>query len=100
VTPLKRINIRYDGDHYTLANRKLSDVQNEITTAILAGQPLWLRVNHGEGSYQPADLLITASTPISLMGVELPPTDHVEDEKGAEEIDALEIPEDLITPIV
>ncbi|PRY64299.1 hypothetical protein B0I08_1136 [Glaciihabitans tibetensis] len=77
--PLKRINIRYDGDHYTLASRELSEVQSEINTAIAEGRPLWLRVNRGEGSYQTADLLVTAGTPIALMGVELPASETYKD---------------------
>jgi hypothetical protein len=98
--PLKRINITYGGDHYTVANRALSEVQNEINSAIAEGKPLWLRVNRGEGSYQQADLLITSATPIALMGVDLPPVD-TEHESGPEESsepDVLEEPDDMVVP--
>jgi hypothetical protein len=98
--PIKRINIRYGGDHFTLANRALAEVQQEIDTAIAAGTPLWLRVNHGEGTYQPADLLITASTPIALMGVDLPPVPNPSDDHDPGDIDPLEEPDDLVAPFV
>ncbi|WP_213815310.1 hypothetical protein [Glaciihabitans sp. dw_435] len=72
---MKRINISYDGGHYTIGNRELSAVQAEIEAAIVSGKPHWLRVNHGEGSFQDADLLITPSTHIVLMGIEEPSED-------------------------
>ena len=97
MSPLKRINIRYAGEHFTLANRELSDVQAEIDTAIAEGRTLWLRVNRGEGAYQPADLLITASTPIALMGVELPPEDAAasDDDGDDDETMIIDLPDPL-----
>jgi hypothetical protein len=100
--PLKRINIRYGGEHYTVANRALSEVQNEITTAIAEGRTLWLRVNRGEGTYQQADLLITAATPIALMGVDLPPVAQEPDAESdnADDPDVLEEPDQFVAPFV
>lgn len=97
--PLKRINIRYGGDHYTLASRALAEVQEEINAAIAENRPLWLRVNRGEGSYQQADLLVTASTPIALMGVDLPPVESQSesDREDPQEPDVLEEPSELGT---
>lgn len=67
---MKRININYGGEHYTIADADPELIKAEITQALLSGEPFWLRVNHGEGTVRAADLLITAGTPISLMGIE------------------------------
>jgi 6-phosphofructokinase len=75
VKPLKRINIRYGGDHYTLARTDMEELKNEIATAIENGGTHWLHVNRGEGSFQQADLLITTGTPIAIIGIEIPPED-------------------------
>lgn len=73
MTVLKRINIRYGGDHYTMARTDLEVVKGEIESALAGGGSYWLHVNRGEGSFQQADLLITPGTPIALMGIEFPP---------------------------
>ena len=67
---MKRININYGGEHYTIADADPELLKAEIMEAILTERPFWLRVNHGEGTVRPADLLITASTPFALMGIE------------------------------
>lgn len=72
---IKRINIRYGGDHFTMASSDLDAVKGEIETALAGGRVYWLHVNRGEGTFQSAQLLITAGTPIALMGIEAPPED-------------------------
>ena len=72
---IKRINIRYGGDHFTMASSDLDAVKGEIEAALAGGGVYWLHVNRGEGSFQSAELLITAGTPIALMGIEAPPED-------------------------
>ena len=64
---LKRIEVHYGGDEYTISNRELSEVQAEIEAITASGQTGWLRVNYGQGSVQLALLAITAGTPIALM---------------------------------
>jgi hypothetical protein len=67
---VKRININYGGEHYTLADADPELIKAEITEALVSGKPFWLRVNHGEGTVRAADLLITAGTAISLIAIE------------------------------
>jgi hypothetical protein len=75
---VKRINISYGGEHYTMANADPEVVKADITKALAGGQPLWLRANHGEGTVRAADLLITTGTPIALMGID--PTTSIDGE--------------------
>lgn len=70
---MKRINVEYNGQHYTIPHRALSDVKKEIDDALISGKPHWMTVNSGEGSLQEAELLITQGISISLIGIE--PTD-------------------------
>jgi hypothetical protein len=67
---MKRINIIYGGEQYTIADADPEQVKADIAQAITSGRPFWLRVNHGEGTVRAADLLITSGTAISLMGIE------------------------------
>jgi hypothetical protein len=64
---VKRIVVHYGNNEYSLAGRDPEDVKAEIEDAVESGRPLWLRVNHGEGTYRAADILITAATPIALL---------------------------------
>ena len=67
---MKRINISYGGEHYTIANADPEVVKADISAALNGGEPFWLRANHGEGTVRAADLLITTGTPIALMGID------------------------------
>ena len=67
---MKRINIIYGSENYTIADADPEVIKADIAQAIVSGRPFWLRVNHGEGTVRAADLLITAGTAISLMGIE------------------------------
>ena len=67
---MKRININYGGEHYTIADADPELLKAEISQALITGHPLWLRVNHGEGTVRAADLLITAGTAIAVIGIE------------------------------
>ena len=67
---MKRVNIIYDGEHYSIGNRDVYELQAEIAEALKSGEPHWLRVNHGEGSYQIADLLLAPGIHISIMGID------------------------------
>ncbi|MCU1586352.1 MAG: hypothetical protein JWM49_2908 [Microbacteriaceae bacterium] len=72
---MRRIVVHYGNNEYSLSGRDLEEVKAEIEDAVGAGRPLWLRVNHGEGTYRAADILITAATPIALL-----PGDSIEPE--------------------
>jgi hypothetical protein len=67
---MKRINIDYAGNHYSVGGRDVDQVQQEIEKIVTSGEPGWLTVNHGEGVPQEARLLITAGTPIALLPIE------------------------------
>lgn len=66
---MSRINVIYDGIPFSISDRELSAVKVEIEGALASGTHHWLRVNQGEGSVQPAELLITASTSIALLPI-------------------------------
>lgn len=63
---MNRITIRYGDRDYSIADRSLDDVQNEITAIIESGRPGWLNVNYGEGRPTPAALLITGGTGVMV----------------------------------
>ncbi|MET0714130.1 MAG: hypothetical protein ABWY57_04395 [Mycetocola sp.] len=66
---MKRIEVLYGGGKYTIPNRDLADVQEEITGAMASGSPHWLEVNSGEGILEPAYLLITPGIPVAVVDV-------------------------------
>lgn len=68
---MKRIDVYYGGQHYSISGRDYEDVQHEILGAMSAG-PSWLRVNIGEGRNVAADLLITPGVLLSLVPIEDP----------------------------
>ena len=69
---VNRIDINYGGRHYTVGNRSVEDVQDEVQRILATGTPGWLTVNYGAGSLREARLLITIGVPLSLAPTELP----------------------------
>ena len=67
---MNRIDIVYGGRPYTLGDRSVEALQQEITGAIASGTPTWLRVNSGSGRYQDAYLLIAPGIPIAFVNVQ------------------------------
>jgi hypothetical protein len=67
---VKRVDINYGGDHYSIADREVEDLLAEIARAAATSQPSWLRVNVGEGTLRPAHLLLGTGIPIAV--VEIP----------------------------
>jgi hypothetical protein len=67
---MKRINIDYAGNHYSVGGRDVDDLQKEIETIVRSGEPGWLIVNHGEGVPQEARLLITPGVALALLPIE------------------------------
>jgi hypothetical protein len=63
---MTRTTIHYDGEEYVVARRS-SELKDEIDSILASGTPGWLRVNHGRGQLQVAELLITPGTPIGLI---------------------------------
>jgi hypothetical protein len=64
---MKRIDVFYDGSHYSVGGRELADLQSQI--GALASTGGWLLVNDGEGARRDSYLWITPGTPISLIPV-------------------------------
>ncbi len=55
---MKRIDIYYGGEHYSIGGRRYEDLREEIEAGMIAG-PYWLEVNDGEGQMRAAHLLLT-----------------------------------------
>jgi hypothetical protein len=64
---VKRIDILYDGNQYSVGGRELDELKATIADGIAGGVPLWLEVNFGEGRPQTAYLMVTAATSIALL---------------------------------
>jgi hypothetical protein len=62
---MKRIEILYGGVLYTIADRSLEQVRDEVITGLSAG-PTWLTVNYGEGALAVTQLLLTPGVPLAL----------------------------------
>lgn len=63
---MKRVDVQYDGEHYSIAGRELEDVQEEIARGLDSGKTAWLEVNSGEGQYRAAVLALTPGVAIAL----------------------------------
>ncbi|AWB86265.1 hypothetical protein [Mycetocola zhujimingii] len=66
---MKRVEIAYGGQKYSVPNRDIADLRSEIGDALGAGKTHWLEVNSGEGILEPAYLLISPGVPIALLDV-------------------------------
>ena len=53
---MKRSYIAYGGIEYTVAHTDLEELKATFVTAVQMGTPTWVRVNHGEGTYQETGL--------------------------------------------
>ena len=65
---MKRIDIQYGGDRYSVGGRPLEDLQDEIAVGLASGVH-WLEVNEGEGSRRQAFLLLTPGVPLSVVPI-------------------------------
>lgn len=65
---MKRIDIYYGGEHYSIGGRDLEDVTHEIAEGVTAG-PRWLEVNDGEGEARTAYLLLVAGVPLAVVPI-------------------------------
>ena len=77
---MKRLEIAYGGARYSIPNRELADVQNEIADAVASGSVHWLKANSGEGIVEPAYLLITPGVQIVVVDVMATVTSEGDDE--------------------
>lgn len=65
---MKRIDITYGGEHYSVGGRDLGELLQEIEAG-LAGGPHWLEVNDGEGMMRAAHLLLTPGVALAIVPV-------------------------------
>ena len=70
---MKRIDIDYGGQLYSIGDRDLEELQREISDGIRSGD-YWLHVNDGEGARRDAYLHLGPGVPITVIPVpdELP----------------------------
>jgi riboflavin synthase alpha subunit len=67
---MKRITIAYDGISYTVADTNIDELKTQILKVHTSGTPMWLQVNHGEGSYRETDLLIAPGISVAVTGID------------------------------
>jgi hypothetical protein len=65
---MKRIDIEYGGQHFSVGGRELDDLLAEISEGLRDG-PTWLEVNDGEGRRRDALLLIAPGVPLAVIPV-------------------------------
>lgn len=94
---MKRIGIIYGGRDFSIGQQEFDRMKAEIEAAHRDGRAVWIRVNHGEGRPQPADLLVGPGIPIALLPIpDEPPTEADRaDDSGAHraDLDAVAIAE-------
>jgi polyferredoxin len=71
---MTRTVIIYDGIDYVVG-RSAESVKDEIAAILASGKPGWMRVNHGQGRLQVADLLIRDGVGVSVLET-TDPDDH------------------------
>ena len=80
---MKRVNIMYGGNQYSVGQADVDAIKREIEAAHAAGGAHWIVVNYGEGRPQPAELLVGPGIPISLIPIPGDPApDEVEEAKA------------------
>ena len=67
---MKRINVIYDGEMYSIGDRELDAVKAEVEAAQSSVTPVWLSVNSGEGVLQQTELLIVPGVGIALTPID------------------------------
>lgn len=65
---MKRIDIHYGGERYSVGGRDVDGVLTEIEQGLGTGGH-WLEVNDGDGAPRTAYLLITSGVPVAVVPV-------------------------------
>ena len=65
---MKRIDIHYGGQTYSVGGRALSEITRDVEQAVQDGGS-WLTVNDGEGEPREALLFIGPGTPIAIIPI-------------------------------
>lgn len=64
---MKRIDLHYGGNLYSIGSRQLDDIRAEIDSCRVDGG--WIVVNDGEGAQRDAHLWVTAGVSIALIPI-------------------------------
>jgi len=65
---MKRIDIHYGGQNYSVGGRSVEQLRQEIADGMVSGVH-WLTVNDGEGQRRDAHLLITPGVTFALIPI-------------------------------
>ncbi len=65
---MKRIDIHYGGERYSVGQRSFDDILDEVRAALAAGHG-WLTVNDGDGARREAYLLIAPGVPLAIVPI-------------------------------
>lgn len=65
---MKRIDITYGGEHYSIGGVEFEDLQREVVDGLRTGAH-WLTVNDGEGAPRVAHLLLTPGVPLAIIPI-------------------------------
>jgi hypothetical protein len=87
---MRRVDIAYGGNHYSLPRTTVEDVKRTIEEALAAPEPQWLTVNFGEGKPQPVEILIRPGIPLALAQVST--EDNERPEVHSDEMGSLDAP--------
>ena len=69
---MKRVDIRYGGEYYTIADGDIEELKARLLDGVASGG-MWLNANEGEGGPRPAFLLISPGVDIALVPIPEPP---------------------------
>ena len=81
---MKRIDVHYGGQIYSVGGRSLEEFKAEIEAGLTSGG-YWLVVNDGEGERRDAHLLVTAATALALVPIP-DPSESESSATGAEAV--------------
>jgi hypothetical protein len=65
---MKRIDIYYGGEHYSVGGRRFDELRAEVEAGLATGL-YWLEVNDGEGEMRAAHLLLTPGVALALIPI-------------------------------
>ncbi|MGN6220829.1 MAG: hypothetical protein ACTHNQ_15110 [Microbacterium sp.] len=65
---MKRIDIYYGGEHYSVGGRRFDELRQEIERGLEHGR-YWLEVNDGEGMMRTAFLMLTVGVPLAIVPI-------------------------------
>lgn len=65
---MKRIDIVYGGERYSVGNRDADALREEIAAGVARGVH-WLEVNDGDGAARAAFLLLSSGVPVAVIPI-------------------------------